>query len=238
VKGAMIYPVIVIIGMVIVAIIMMVFVIPKLLGLYGEFGSKLPASTRALMAISNFMQHFWFFIPIIVIAAIGFIKMSYQNEKMKLQLDTLKFKIPIFGELTKKNILASTMRTFSMLLAAGISLVEALKIISKVAGNELFNQAYLRIADRVQQGFSIANSFEEIGIFPPIVNQMVATGEATGKLDEVLLRVSDYFASEAEQSVKSLTSAIEPLIMIVLGIGVAFLVIAVIMPIYNLTSQF
>jgi type IV pilus assembly protein PilC len=238
VKGAMIYPVIVIIGMVIVAVIMMVFVIPKLLGLYSEFGSNLPASTRALMAMSNFMQKFWFFIPILVAGGYAFLKVSFQNEKMRLKLDTYKFKIPIFGELTKKNILASTMRTLSMLLGAGISLVEALRIVSKVSGNEMYNQAYIKIAERVQQGFSIANSFEELGIFPPIVNQMVATGEVTGKLDEVLLRVSEYFAAEAEQSVKSLTSAIEPLIMIVLGIGVAFLVVAVIMPIYNLTSQF
>jgi len=125
----------------------------------------------------------------------------------------------------------------SMLLSAGISLVDALKIVSSVAANEPFRQAYLKISERVQKGFSIANSFEETSIFPVIVNQMVATGEATGKLDSVLLRVSDYFSAEAEQSVKTLTSAIEPLIMIMLGLGVGFLVIAVLMPIYNLTSS-
>ncbi len=142
------------------------------------------------------------------------------------------------GDLNRKTMLANTLRTFSMLLSAGISLVEALRIVSKVAENELYSRAYVKIAERVQKGFSVSNSFEETGIFPIIVNQMVSTGEATGKLDEVLLRVSDYFSTEAEQSVKALTSAIEPLIMIVLGIGVGFLVIAVIMPIYNLTSSF
>jgi type IV pilus assembly protein PilC len=110
--------------------------------------------------------------------------------------------------------------------------------VSKVAGNEVYLTAYEKIAERVQKGFSVSNSFEEMTIFPPIVNQMVSTGEATGKLDDVLMRVADYFSTEAEQSVKSLTSAIEPLIMIVLGLGVGFLVIAVIMPIYNLTSSF
>jgi len=110
--------------------------------------------------------------------------------------------------------------------------------VSNVAGNALYMNAYLHIAERVQKGFSIANSFEETGNFPVIVNQMVATGEATGKLDSILLRVSDYFSTEAEQSVKALTSAIEPVIMIFLGLGVAFLVVAVMMPIYNLTSQF
>jgi type IV pilus assembly protein PilC len=144
----------------------------------------------------------------------------------------------VIGDLTKKNILATTIRTLSMLLSAGIPLVEALKIVANIAGNIVYMEAFLKIGERVQKGFSIANSFEETGVFPLIVNQMVATGEATGKLDEVLLKVADYFASEAEQSVKSLTSAIEPLIMIVLGLGVGFLVVAVVMPIYNLTSQF
>jgi type IV pilus assembly protein PilC len=238
VKGAMIYPVIVIIGMGVVVVIMMIFVIPKLIGLYSDMGSQMPASTLALMAMSNFLTKFWFLIPILVVGGILLFKIGSRNKKFKLKLDTFKTKIPIAGELTQKNILATTIRTLSMLLSAGIPLVDALRIVANVAENQLFYNAYLQIAERVQKGFSIANSFEETGIFPIIVNQMVATGEATGKLNEVLLRVADYFATEAEQSVKSLTSAIEPLIMIVLGLGVAFLMVAVVMPIYNLTSQF
>lgn len=237
VKGAMIYPVIVIIGMVIVVIIMMVFVIPKLMGLYADFGAKLPASTQALMAMSGFMVKFWFLIPTIVVGVFMLFKIGNQNANFRLKKDIFKLKFPIIGVLTQKTILATTIRTMSMLLSAGIPLVEALKIVSSVAANELFRGAYLKISERVQKGFSIANSFEETGVFPVIVNQMVATGEATGKLDSVLLKVADYFSAEAEQAVKSLTSAIEPLIMILLGCGVAFLVVAVLMPIYNLTSS-
>jgi len=237
VKGAMIYPVIVIIGMFAVVVIMMIFVIPKLMGLYGDFGATMPASTRALMAMSSFMTRFWFMIPIVIIGLLMTFKIGNKNENFRLKIDSYKLKIPIVGILLEKNVLANTIRTMSMLLSAGISLVEALKIVASVAGNELFKSAYLKISERVQQGFSIANSFEETGAFPVIVNQMVATGEATGKLDEILMKVSDYFATEAEQSVKSLTSAIEPIIMILLGLGVAFLVIAVLMPIYNLTSS-
>jgi len=125
-----------------------------------------------------------------------------------------------------------------MLLTAGITLVEALKIVATVSGNEVYKKAYLQISEKVQKGFSVAVSFENTTVFPIIVNQMISTGEATGKLDEVLMRVSDYFSKEAEESVKSLTAAIEPAIMIMLGIGVGFLVVAVVMPIYNLTSQF
>jgi type IV pilus assembly protein PilC len=237
VKGAMIYPIIVVIGMIAVVIIMMVFVIPKLMGLYGDFGAKMPASTQALMTMSGFMTKFWFMIPILLVGFFAIFKIGDQNANFRLKRDIYKLKIPIVGVLMQKTILATTIRTMSMLLSAGIPLVDALKIISSVAANELYRGAYLKISERVQKGFSIANSFEETGVFPVIVNQMVATGEATGKLDSVLLKVSDYFSAEAEQSVKSLTSAIEPIIMILLGLGVAFLVVAVLMPIYNLTAS-
>jgi len=239
VKGAMIYPLIVVIGMVAVAFIMMIFVIPKLLGLYADFGTaKMPASTLLLMNMSSFMTRWWFIFPIMGVGVYMILKIGNQNQNFRLKRDTYKLKIPILGPLTKKTMLANTLRTLSMLLGAGIGLVEALRIVAKVAGNELYYQAYVRIAERVQKGFSVANSFEETTVFPIIVEQMVSTGEATGKLDEVLMRASDYFGTEAEQNVKALTSAIEPIIMIVLGLGVAFLVVAVIMPIYNLTSSF
>ncbi len=238
VKGAMIYPVIVIIGMVAVVIIMMIFVIPKLLSMYSDFGAEMPTSTRILMNISTFMGKFWFLMPIFGFGVWAIFWMGKKNKEFGYKVDTFKLRFPVIGDLTKKNILATTIRTLSMLLSAGIPLVEALKIVSNIAENMVYVDSFLKIGNRVQKGFSIANSFEETGVFPLIVNQMVATGEATGKLDEVLLKVADYFASEAEQSVKSLTSAIEPLIMIVLGLGVAFLVVAVVMPIYNLTSQF
>lgn len=237
VKGAMIYPVIVVIGMVIVAIIMMVYVIPKLMSLYTDFGTEMPGSTKILMGISGFLGKFWFLIPIVVVAVYMVFRIGNQNANFRLKKDTLKLRIPIIGTLSEKTILAETIRTLSMLLSAGIPLVDALKIVASIADNELFRGAFLKISERVQKGFSISNSFEETGVFPVIINQMVATGEATGKLDSVLLRVADYFSAEAEQSVKSLTSAIEPLIMIVLGLGVGFLVIAVLMPIYNLTSS-
>ena len=238
VKGAMIYPVIIIVGMIIVAIIMMIFVIPKLMTMYGDFGAELPAATKFLIALSGFVSKTWFLLPVLIVGLMFMLKTGQKNKSFRLKRDRLVLKLPIWGELTKKTIIANTTRTLSMLTAAGISLDDSLKIVAAVAGNEVYYDAYIRIAQRVQKGFDIASSFEETGIFPAIVTQMVTTGEATGKLDDVLMRVSNFFKIEAEQSVKSLTAAIEPLIMVVLGIGVAFLIIAVLMPIYNLTSQF
>ena len=238
VKGAMIYPVIVIAGMFIVMFIMMVFVIPKLTSLYSDFGSKMPAITLALMAVSGLAVKFWFLFPLIPLVTFMILRAGDKNPQFREKRDGLLLKFPIIGELTMKTVLSNTCRTLSMMLSAGISLVDGLKIVADVSGNEVYKNAFLKIAERVEKGFTIADSFAEHEAFPIIINQMVATGEATGKLDEVLLKVSDYFATESEQSVKSLTTAIEPLIMIVLGIGVGFLVVAVIMPIYDLTSQF
>jgi len=239
VKGAMIYPTIVIVGMLIVMVVMMIFVIPKLTSLYADFGTaKMPAITQGLMFVSNWMAKLWFLFPVLFLGPSIILKLGAKNPIFNLKKDRLFLKFPVVGNLSKMTILASTCRTLSMLLTAGIPLVEALRIVGTVSGNEVYKKAYSDIAEKVQKGFGISTSFENTGVFPVIIIQMVATGEATGKLDEVLLKVASYFSVEAEQSVTSLTAAIEPLIMVVLGIGVGFLVVAVVMPIYNLTSSF
>jgi type IV pilus assembly protein PilC len=239
VKGAMVYPIIVIVGMILVAFVMMIFVIPKLLDLYKDFGTaKMPPATLILMTVSSWMAKMWFLFPLAIGGIMAVMKAGNRNADFRLKRDTLLLKVPIIGDLTQKTIIANSIRTMAMMLSAGISLVETLKIVAKVAGNELFMRAFLKISEKVEKGYSIANSFEDVEIFPKIVNQMVATGESTGKLDEVLEKVAGYFSTEAEQQVKVLAAAIEPLIMVVLGLGVLFLMIAVIMPIYNLTSSF
>ena len=238
VKGAMIYPIIVIVAMVIVAFVMMIFVIPKMTAMYEDFGTaQMPKITQILMSVSSWVAKLWFMFPLMGVGLFMAYKIAMKSPKFHFRRDGYVLKIPIMGVLSEKSILANTTRTLSMLLTAGITLVEALKIVATVSGNKVYEKAFLEIAEKVQKGFSVAVSFENTGIFPPIVNQMISTGEATGKLDEVLMKVSDYFTKEAEEAVKALTSAIEPLIMVILGIGVGFLVVAVVMPIYTLTSS-
>jgi len=239
VKGAMIYPAIVVIGMIIVSIIMMMFVVPKLSVLYDDFGAEMPMITQVLMTISDLVRKLWFLLPLIPFGLIMAFTVGKTSPAFRLKRDSLMLKMPIWGDLVKKTTIANSGRTLSMLLTAGIAFNDALTIVSDVAGNEAYRVAYLKIRDRVEKGFSISDSFaEHQDIFFPIVHQMVTTGEETGKLDEVLMKVANYFAIESEQEVKALTSAIEPLIIIVLGAGVGFLVMAIIMPIYDLTSQF
>jgi type IV pilus assembly protein PilC len=239
VKGALIYPAIIVIGMVVVAIVMMIFVIPKLTSLYGEFGAKLPTATRILIGVSNFSFHFW---PIglaaLIIGIYGY--RAYRKTAIgRRKTDELIFKIPIVGELQKQIILTELTRTLSLMVGSGVSILEALNICAAVVGNEVLGDALRDAAKQVEKGFPIAYSFSKHPeAFPFILSQMVAVGEETGKMDEVLNKVSHVFEIESDQKVKALTSAVEPLVMILLGVGVGFLVIAIILPIYNLTSQF
>jgi len=238
VKGAMIYPIIVIIGMIGVAFIMMIFVVPKMTGLYSEMGAEMPLPTRILMSLSEFVgTHVYLFPLIIGVLVVGF-KVYQRTEDGRMKIDEIKLKIPIIGPLIEATALTDLTRTLGTLLGTGVSLVQSLKIVGDAAGNEVYKKGLYRAAERVERGLPLAEAISENEAFPLIVSQLISTGEETGKLDATLQNVSRYFQSESEERVKALTAAIEPLIMIVLGIGVGFLVFAVIMPIYNLTSQF
>lgn len=239
VKGALIYPVIVVIGMIVVAFVMMVFVIPKMLSLYSEFGAELPTPTKILMNVSSFFAKFWWLFLAAFAVFLNFFIGYRKTKSGKRKVDELILKIPIFGDLQRQVILTELTRTLSLLTGAGVSILDSLSISSQVVGNAVISEALDESAKDVEKGFPIAFSFSKHpDAFPYILSQMIAVGEETGKMSEVLAKVSHVFEVESDQKVKALTAAIEPLVMIVLGIGVGFLVIAVILPIYNLTSQF
>lgn len=239
VKGALIYPEIIITGMVIVAAIMMIFVVPKLTSLYGEFNAELPLPTRVLMGISDAVIKFW---PITLATLIGgfYGFKAYRNtEKGRIKTDELIYKIPIVGALQKQVALTEVTSTLSLMTGAGVSILEGLVITAGVVDNVVISNALKDVSAQVEKGFPVSFAFaKHPDVFPFILSQMIAVGEETGKMEEVLSKVSHVFAVESDQKVKSLTAAIEPIVMVVLGLGVGFLVIAIILPIYNLTSQF
>jgi len=238
IKGALLYPIIIIIGMGGVMFMMMVFVIPKLTSLYTEFNAELPQATQILISLSKFMVSFWWLLIFLLIGLAYLYKMINADREGRRRIDEVKFKIPIFGRLQNQIVLAELTRTLGLLVGAGISIVEALEISSKTANNLIIEEGVLAARQQVEKGFPLSSALSENRFFPQILSQMLSVGEETGKVDEVLLKVSHYFQSESEESLKGLTTAIEPLIMILLGVGVGFLVIAIILPIYNLTSQF
>ncbi len=239
VKGALIYPVIIIIGMIIVAFIMMIFVIPRLTSLYAEFNATLPLPTKILMGISDLVVKFW---PLTLGSVIGGMygfKAYRKTTAGRLKTDKLMFKIPVMGELQKEVILTELTSTLSLMVGAGVSILEGLNITSEVVGNVVIGNALKDVSLQVEKGFPVSFAFaKHPEAFPFILSQMVAVGEETGKMEEVLSKVSHVFEVESDQKVKSLTAAVEPIVMVILGLGVGFLVIAIILPIYNLTSQF
>lgn len=238
IKGAMVYPVIIVVGMIAVVMVMMTVVIPKLTDLYKDFGIDLPVTTKILISLSTFFVHFWWLmIAGMVGLVVGFGKWR-KTPLGELTVDSVTLKLPLFGELTKKVLLVEFTRTLAMLISAGIHILQGLQTLRNSLGNVLFRNAIDEIGKKVEKGLPLGETFAQYAVFPPIVSQMMKVGEETGKLDETLIKLSRYFESESEHMVRGLTTAIEPIIMVVLGVGVGFIVISVITPIYNLTSQF
>lgn len=238
IKGAMIYPVIIIVGMLGVGFIMMVFVVPKLTSLYADFGAKLPLPTRVLIFASSFLTKFFWLFPILLIGLLWGWRSLSKIKKFKEKFDAFKLGLPLLGNLQKQIVLAETTRTLGLLVSTGIPIVEALNTAAAGTGNAVLCRGLEETALKVEKGLPIGSSLAEEENFPPILSQMLSVGEETGKIDEVLLKLSGYFSTEAEMAVKGLTSAIEPIIMVILGVGVGFLIISIIMPMYSLTNQF
>ncbi len=237
ITGALIYPVIIFIGMGVVIMIMMTVVIPRLTELYKDFGTTLPASTQLLISLSEFSVKFWWVILLVIFGGAAAIRKWRKTPIGELFWDTLTLRVPIMGELKKKVILVEFTRTLAMLIGSGIHILEGLRILKDSLGNVLFRNAIVGASQKVEKGYPLGESFAQYSVFPAILSQMMKVGEETGKLDDTLTKLSKYFQSESEHLTKGLTTAIEPLIMVFLGVGVGFIVISVITPIYNLTSQ-
>lgn len=237
IRSALTYPVIVVALMVVVMFVMMIFVIPQLTVLYQNLNIPLPATTQVMVSVSNFTITFWpLLVGLLIVAIIAFNRWR-KTDAGKLVTDGFILKMPIFGPLVNKTIMASFSRTFGLLVGSGTLVVQSLNESADTTGNIIYKSAIQEIAKRVEKGVTIGDAMGAFDIFPPILVQMVKIGEQTGKLDESLLKVSEYFEREVDGTVKTLTTAMEPFIMIVLGIGVSFLIISIITPIYNLTSS-
>lgn len=236
VQSALVYPIVVVVGIVAVMIIMMVFVVPQLKILYHSLAIELPLPTRIVIGISEFISNFWFVVIGAVILFVFAIRRWRKTEIGVRRTDDLLLRIPIFGPLNQKLILTEITRTLGLLTGAGTPIIETLTITSRTAGNVWYRESLLTIAQKAEKGVPLSQAISAEPHFPLIVSQMVRVGETTGKLDESFLRVSSYFEGEATQMVATLTILLEPLIMIVLGLGVGLLIISIITPIYNLTS--
>lgn len=237
VRGAMIYPVMVVGMMGIVIIVMMIFVIPKLTSLYTQSNIDLPLPTKILIATSNIFVNFWWLMLILGVVGVIAFRRWVATPQGKYTFDSLLLKTPIIGKIIQGTALTNFTRTFGLLVTAGIPLLEALTIVTEVIGNEVYRKSLQNTFKGVERGLTFSAQLQIDGVFPTIVPQMFRVGEETGKVDKVAFKMADYFESEADQLLKNITVIIEPVILIILGIGVTFLVLSILLPIYKLTTS-
>lgn len=237
VKGALMYPMVVITLMFVVIFILMIFVIPQLSTLYESLNVTLPLVTRIVVGASSMVGKIWPFIfGVTGIFIYAFLRWK-KTPRGKQIFDSFLLKVPLVGRIVKLKILTEFTITFGMLAGTGTLIVDALNQSAGVAGNQVYENAIKDISKKVEKGVPVGEAMSYFNYFPPILVQLIKVGEETGKMDENLLKASDYFEEEVNQAVKTLTTAMEPLIMIVLGIGVGFLVFSVITPIYSILNS-
>jgi len=235
-KGAFIYPAVVVTAMIGVFIIMIIFVIPRLSAMYADMGAELPLPTRILIGISNFLTRGWWFVLFLLgIVGYGFYRFL-ACEFGRYKMARFMFDVPIFGKLSKEVQQAEFCRMLSLLVGAGVPVTKSLEIVAGAMTNVLYYDAVLSMVKQVERGVPLSAPLAKDPNFDPILSQMVKVGEETGKLDEVLARLAGFFESEAEQIVANISSALEPFIIIALGVMIGAFVLSIITPIYNLTS--
>jgi len=237
VKKALFYPAAVMAVAVIVTIVLLVFVIPQFEALYKGFGADLPAFTQFVIGVSKFVQHDGIFLACVVGGVVwSFFYFKKRSRAMREFLDRLALKVPIIGPILNKAAIARYARTLSTMFSAGVPLVEALDSVAGATGNIVYENAVLRMRDEVATGQRLQRSMEQTGLFPNMVNQMIAVGEESGSLDEMSAKVATFYEAEVDNAVDAMSSLLEPLIMVVLGVLVGGLVIAMYLPIFKLAS--
>ena len=237
VKKALMYPIAVLCVAFIVTVILLVFVVPKFEELFDSFGADLPALTKFVIDLSEFMQEWWYVIVGCIGAAIWlFLRIKKTSHKLQEAVDRFMLKAPVIGEITTKSAIARYSRTLETMSAAGVPLVEAMQSVAGACGNIIYYDACLKIRDEVSQGTQLQTSMRNTGLFPNMAIQMVSIGEEAGALDNMLSKVADFYENEVDNAVDALTSLLEPIIMAVLGVLVGGLIIAMYLPIFKLGS--
>jgi len=235
IKAALFYPIAIIVVAFVITAVIMIFVIPAFKSVFTSFGADLPAPTLFVMAVSDIFVNYWYIIFGAVIGGVwGFFAMWQRSLPVQIFMDRLMLKIPVFGDLVRKSTIARWTRTLSTMFAAGVPLVEALDSVGGAAGNYVYLKATKEIQKKVTGGTSLTAAMQDTTVFPSMVIQMVSIGEESGALDAMLGKVADFFEAEVDDSVDALTSLMEPMIMVVLGVLIGGMVIAMYLPIFKI----
>lgn len=238
VVGAMIYPSILIGVTILVVILVSTFVLPKLKDLFTSSNVTLPLATVILLGFSDLMSKIWIVFVVGFVVVLIFLRRLHNVGQLRRYYDFVFMNLPYLGDINKNFSLSQATRTLGLLVGSGVPIIDALKTSADVAINTFHKEALSEVATTVEKGIPLNVPLSKNPLFPPVIGQMVAVGEETGKLEEVLVRIADYFEVEAEHRVRNFTTALEPIIVILLAIGVLFILIAVVLPLYKITTQF
>jgi type IV pilus assembly protein PilC len=221
---------------IIVVGVILVFVIPTFAKMFADFGGELPAPTKFVIGLSNFIVKYIILIIAFIFGIVFAAKKYYATENGRKAIDRMALKAPIFGPLIRKVAVAKFTRTLGTLISSGVPILDGLDIVARTAGNVVVEEAILKVRQAISEGKTIAEPLQQSGVFPPMVVQMIAVGEATGAMDSMLSKIADFYDDEVDDAVSALTAMMEPLLMVFLGVVVGGLVIAMYLPIFKIAG--
>jgi len=236
VKSAMTYPIVVAAIVVLIVTGMLLFVVPMFEGMYKDLGGKLPLPTQILINASQLMLHIWWLVAIVMVGGTVAFRRWIAKPEGRLRWDQFKLRVPIFGPLMAKSALARFARTLAALIRSGVPIMESLDIVGDTTGNAVISRALVAARERIRLGESVSTALTNDDVFPPMVVQMIAVGEETGALDHLLEKIADFYDAEVQATVDSLTSLIEPALMVFMGVSVGGMVIALYLPMFQLIN--
>ncbi|RQN01611.1 type II secretion system F family protein [Clostridium butyricum] len=237
VKNAMIYPIVLGFVSIVAVIFILVYVMPTFMEIFEGSGTQLPWSTKFLLGLSSGIQNNWIVMLFVIIIAILGLRIFLRSEQGILLSSKLKLKLPILKNLNEMIIVSRFTRTLSILMASGLSLIKALEIVSEVVGNKIVENAMIKIKDSVMRGDSLYSSMKESNMFPPMLYSMIKVGEETGSLDDILNKTADFYDEELETTIQTSVALLEPILIVIMGIIIAFIVISVMLPMFDTYSQ-
>src|SRR6266850_732314 len=236
VKGAMIYPAVIFSVAGIAISVLLIFVIPTFQSMFASVNLELPLPTRIVITASNVLKNYWWALILAAGASVWGLRRYYQTAPGKLQIDKLMLKAPVLGDLLRKSAVSRFTRTLGTLISSGVSILDGLEITARTAGNMVIHNAVMESRASIAGGETIAGPLEKSGVFPPMVTSMIAVGEATGGLDEMLSKVADFYDTEVDAAVSGLLSLLEPVMIVFLGVVVGGMVVAMYLPIFDMVN--
>lgn len=234
IKSALMYPAFVMTVAVLILIMLMIFVIPTFTSMFSELGEALPLPTKFLIAASDIIRKTWYLIPLMPVAIMAFYKFLISSANRRFIIDKVKLRIPIVGVLVQQLSVARFSRMLGTLLSSGVPILSALETVKDTVGNEFVSRAVMQIRDSIKEGESVSKPMEDSKAFPGLVVKMVSIGEETGQLDKMLIQIADNFEEEVDVAISGLTSLLEPLLIVLMGLVVGFIVVSMFMPLFSL----